>query len=508
MSNNLGKNQTIAKNTLFLYLRMAIVLIVSLYTTRVVIKSLGVEDYGIYNVVCGFVAMFSFLNTTLSGSINRFYNFEIGKNSNEGVNNIYNCAIRIQVILSVLLFIIIEVVGVWYINTKMVIPEGRLAVANWIFQFSVISLVMTILQSPYIAAILAYESMGYYALVNVVDVFLKLIIAFIVAFIPTDRLWIYGLLIMLISALNLLLYGGYVKTRYKNLFLTRHFEKRTFKSMMSFSAWSFLNPLAYTGRVQGCNIVLNYYFGPIANAAFAITNQVASGIDSFIGSVSVASRPQLIQTYSNGEYSRSEKLFFSTSKIMFVMIAVIVLPISFNIDYLLKIWIGETVPEYTSQFCIWIMAVKLVDSLNPSVTNLIMATGKIKKYMIASSSLILLIIPLSILCFAYDSSPYFMFGVMLLCTCLNHVASIIILHSAFPVISRIKYVREILLSCIPLPLLQSLLLYSINKSVNNPSLGTFLLGFVVSSIFVITYSGLFIFNKTEKQVVKKMIFKH
>lgn len=202
-------NQRIAKNTLFLYLRMSVVLVVSLYTTRIILNSLGVEDYGIYNVVCGFIAMFSFLNSTLSTSTNRFYNFEIGKGNEKGVSKVYSNSVIIQSSLAVLIFFFIELVGVWYLNNYMVIPCDRLSTANWIFQFALISMLFTILQTPYIASILAYERMNYYAVVSIIDVFLKLSIAISLPFFGMDKLFIYGFLIMIISVVDFALYSIY-----------------------------------------------------------------------------------------------------------------------------------------------------------------------------------------------------------------------------------------------------------------------------------------------------------
>ena len=505
--NNSSGNKRIAKNTLLLYLRMAVVLLVSLYTTRVVLQNLGVVDYGIYNVICGFVLLFGFLNSTLSSSINRYYNYEIGQGKDGKVNDVYNNALRIQALLAIILFVVIEIVGVWYINNKMVIPIERLTTSNWIFHFSLLSLILTIFQSPYIAAILAYERMNYYALVSIVDVFLKLIIAVVISLTNADRLWLFGLLSMLVSALNFIMYAGYVKLYFKHLFFIKSTDTNQFKSMLSFSFWSLLNPLAYTGRSQGCNIVLNFFFGPISNAAYAITNQVASGIDSFIGAVSVASRPQIIQSYSQGEYSRTEQLFFSTSKIMYAMIALLVVPIAFNINFILNIWIGDNVPKYTSIFCIWILAVKLVDSLNPSVTNLIMATGKIKRYMTASSIIIMSIIPLSIAVFFSYNNPVSMFVIMFVCTCINQISSIIILHISFCQISIKKYIKRVLLTCVPLPFLQASILYFTHISYNGLPILILILDLLLSTLFAIIYSYVFIFDKDEKRFFRRLIIK-
>lgn len=499
-------NQRIAKNTLFLYLRMSVVLVVSLYTTRIILNSLGVEDYGIYNVVCGFIAMFSFLNSTLSTSTNRFYNFEIGKGNEEGVSKVYSNSVIIQSSLAVLIFFSIELVGLWYLNNYMVIPCDRLSIANWIFQFALISMLFTILQTPYIASILAYERMNYYAVVSIIDVFLKLSIAISLPYIGMDKLFIYGFLIMMISVVDFALYSIYAIKKIKSLRFSKHIDLPLFKNMLLFTGWTFLNPLAYTGRSQGCNIVLNFFFGPIVNAAYAITNQVSAAIDSFSMSISVAARPQIIQSYSSKDYVRTNKLFFSTSKIMFILIAILTIPLCFNMKFILSIWLGDNVPEYTAVFCVWILMVKLVDSLNPPCTNLIMATGKIRSYMIASSLLIFSVVPLSVLLFNIYKEPYQMFFIMLLGTLINQICSVIILHNILNYISLKKYMVEIIGPAVILLFILVSAIYLRHLFINVISFYSIIFDFFISlvctTIVLWTFS-----NKNEKKFIMQLILK-
>lgn len=497
-------NQRIAKNTMFLYLRMGIVLVVSLYTTRIILNSLGVEDYGIYNVVCGFIAMFSFLNSTLSTSTNRFYNFEIGKGNEEGVSKVYSNSVIIQSSLAVLIFFFIELVGLWYLNNYMVIPCDRLSIANWIFQFALISMLFTILQTPYIASILAYERMNYYAVVSIIDVFLKLSIAISLPLFGMDKLFMYGFLIMMISVVDFTLYSIYAIKKIKCLRFSKHIDFPLFKNMLLFTGWTFLNPLAYTGRSQGCNIVLNFFFGPIVNAAYAITNQVSAAIDSFSMSISVAARPQIIQSYSSKDYARTNKLFFSTSKIMFVLVAILTIPLCFNMKFILNIWLGNNVPEYTAIFCVWILMVKLVDSLNPPCTNIIMASGQIKLYMIASSILIFSVVPISILTFKVYENPVLMFSIMLICTLVNQISSILILHKVIDTISLRKYMLEIIVPAILLFAVSNIAIYFRHSLVCFEPFISLLIDFTISLICTIVMS-LFLLNKSEKQFVLNII---
>lgn len=499
-------NQRIAKNTLFLYLRMSIVLVVSLYTTRIILNSLGVEDYGIYNVVCGFIAMFGFLNSTLSTSTNRFYNYEIGQGNEDGIKKVYSNSLIIQGALAFFVLFLVEIVGLWYLNNYMVISSDRLAIANWIFQFSLISMLFTFLQTPYIASILAYERMNYYAVVSIIDVFLKLAIAISLPFFGVDKLFIYGFLIMLISLVNFVLYGVYAIRQFDSMKFSRQIDKALFKKMLMFTGWTFLNPLAYTGRSHGCNLVLNFFFGPIINAAYAITNQVSAAIDSFSMSVSVAARPQIIQSYSCNDYGRTNNLFFSTSKIMFVLIAILTIPLSFNMEFILNVWLGDNVPEYTVIFCIWILMVKLIDSLNPSCTNLIMATGKIKAYMIVSSLLIFSVVPFSIVFFNICPEPFLMFFIMLLCTVANQVFSVIILHRVLNHISLMKYLKEIVVPSLILLVISISVIYYRHSFLHVHPICSILLDFLI----ILTCSAIVLWaflNNKEKQFILNFFIK-
>ena len=268
MSDNTINNKRIVKNTIFLYGRLILTMLISLYTTRVILNVLGVVDFGIYNVVCGFVSLFSFLNTTMSNGIQRFYNYEAGKNGIDSVTKVYQTAFLIQLMLVLLILIIIEPLGIWYINNKMVIPEDRLFAANWVFQFSLLSLIFLVMQVPFSAAVMAHEKMDYYASVGILDAFLKLLIVIILPYWGgSANLIIYGLLIFCVSVINLLLYSVYALKNFKELKLSKIFHKDLFKSIFKFTGWNLVEMFAWTTQGQGVNMVINLFCGPVVNAA-------------------------------------------------------------------------------------------------------------------------------------------------------------------------------------------------------------------------------------------------
>jgi O-antigen/teichoic acid export membrane protein len=281
ISNNSVSNKRILKNTLFLYCRMIIVLLVSLYATRVILNVLGVTDYGIYNVVAGFVSMFSFLNSAMNNTTQRYLNYERGRGDLNSLSNVFNTSCQIQAIIAVVTLLLLEVFGVWYINNIMIIPQERIIAANWVFQFSSLSLVLLILQIPYSADIISHERMDYYALISIIDVVVKLLIVIVLPCLSYDKLFVYGLLSFVLSLINFLLFYIYSNRNFVEVKLRFEFDRELFKTMLSFSGWNMLGAIAYTIQGQGLNVLVNSFFGPVVNAARAIAFQIHAAISGF-----------------------------------------------------------------------------------------------------------------------------------------------------------------------------------------------------------------------------------
>ena len=503
MASHSADNRRIAKNTLFLYIRMGVVLIISLYTTRVILRVLGVEDYGIYNVVAGFVSMFNVLNTTLSNGINRYYNYELGREGGD-VTNVYNAAVRIQLLTAAILFVLIECIGIWYVNNVMVIPPERITVANWLFQFSVLSMLLIVLQAPYNAAVLAYEKMDYFALVSIVDAVLKLAICFLISFCGEDKLLTYGALMLVISITNFSMYFIYTRVKFNALKLRLHVDKSLFKSMLSFSGWSLLNPIAYTARGQGCNMVLNYFFGPIINAAHGVANQIAHAVDQMSGNFSVSFRPQLIQSYSSGDLVRTKRLMYSMSKISFLLHALFTIPIVLEINNLLILWLGkDSIPEYAAPFVCWILVIKCINSLNPPITNVMSATGNIRKINFFTAVIMVSIIPITIVMMRSGMKPTAMYIGILVLTIINQYVCLLILCDNFSEVTMKDYLKEIVLPCMAVSA-TSLLLPLLSCLLIPASLLRLLITCFLSFVSVLA-SMSFFFDKAEKRLVKNMM---
>lgn len=464
MSDNLIKNKRLAKNTAFLYARMLLVLLVNLYITRAVLNSLGVVDYGIYNIVAGFVSMFAFMNTSMSIGIQRFYNYEKGKGCEQSQNGVYNSALTIQFLIGVVTLILLETFGFWYINNIMVVPEDRLFATNCVFQFSVLSLFLVIMQVPYSAAIMAYERMDFYAIVSIFDVLCKLGIVIAIPYISLDRLIFYGTFVALVSLIDLVCYYIYVRRNFKELFFDFCCGKKFFLPMFSFSIWNLFDMFAFTMKGQGLNVLLNGFFGPVVNAARGIAAQIMAAIQGFSSNIVTAFRPQLVESYAQGDYQRTSGLMFSMSKISYSLLFILSLPIILELDYILNFWLDGNVPEYTIVFTRLVLIDMLVNSLNTPLSQVIQAVGKLKTYQIVRSLVILLILPISWITLKFGADPTVVFIVSILVSVINQAVSMCLLRRVYEY-SYKSYVFNILLPCflltvlsLPIPILVKFLI--------------------------------------------------
>lgn len=443
MPDNNSNNKLIAKNTVFLYVRMIVALLVSLYTTRALLEVLGVEDYGIYNVVAGFVTMFAFLNTSFVATIQRFYNFELGKNGMEGVFKVYYTAVIIQFVLSLIVITMAETIGLWYLNHKMVIPVDRLSSARLLFHCSILSMTLTILQVPFSSVIMAFEKLDYYAIVGVIDIFLKLVIVIALKLFTGNRLEIYSVLLVCVSIAIFLLYYIYAKKKLIRKRLRIVFEKTLMKEMISFSGWSIMGSFAQVVRNQGINIILNLFFGPVVNAARGISFQVKGALSGFIANTSLSVRPQLVSSYAAGNIERSTNLMFSISKINFLILYLLALPIFLEMNFVLHLWLGSNVPEYTMIFSRLILVIALVDVFNGPVTMIMYASGRISLYNVVTSLIGLTVLPISYYLLKEGYSPHVVYYASLFVSIMVQVSSIIIMKMKID-ISILEYFKKVI----------------------------------------------------------------
>lgn len=450
MSNQTSdNNKRIAKNTLLLYVRMLFTMAVSLFTSRVILNTLGVEDYGINNVVGGIVTMFSVLSGSLSSSISRFITFELGKGNIERLKTIFSTGVNIQLGMSVLIIIIAEAVGIWFLNTKMNIPTDRMVAANWVFQCAILTFVLNLLSVPYNAAIIAHEKMSAFAYISVVEVSLKLIIVYMLMISPFDRLETYAVLLLLVGAVIRFIYGYYCKRHFEECTYHFVFDKPVLKDMTGFAGWNFLGNGAYMLNTQGVNILMNLYFGVAVNAARGIATQVDAALKQFVNNFTTAVNPQITKSYAQGDLDYMHKLVCRSAKFSAFLMMFFAVPIILETNTILTIWL-KTVPDYAVIFLQWIIISSFMDTVlaNSLVTSMF-ATGKIKRYQIIVTTVGCLVFPLSWIAFKLGFEPqvgyilYFIIYTILLFVRLYLLKDMVKL----PVM---MYIREVLYKLAPI----------------------------------------------------------
>lgn len=399
-----GNNKRIAKNTLFLYMRMLITMVVALYTSRVVLETLGVTDFGIYNVVGGVVSMLSFVTNSMASASQRFLAFEIGKNNIEKLKKTFSITITIYIIFAVIILIISETVGLWFVKNKLTIPQDRIEATLWVYQFSIFSFVFSILRIPYNAAIIAHEKMRFYALNSIVEVSLKLIIVLLLVWFSFDKLITYSFLTFLVILIISFIYFIYCRINFSETRYTFAWDKQLFKTMFGFAGWNLFDSIANVGKNEGVNILLNIFFNPAINAARGIAFQVSTQITGFVGNFQVAAAPQIIKYAATGQIQEMKKLYFVSSRLSYFLLFLVSLPIYLNLDFLLKLWLKE-VPDYTLLFIQLILINRLVDTMAGTTNVLVQATGKMKIYQMFSGIAILFNLPISYLFLYFGFEP-------------------------------------------------------------------------------------------------------
>lgn len=395
MSNQTSENnKRIAKNTLLLYFRMLFLMVVSLYTSRVILNALGVVDFGINNVVGGVIAMLGFLTGSLGAASSRYITYDLGKGDMNVMKKTFGNILSIHFILAGFVLVVGETLGLWFVTTQLQIPEGRETAAFWVYQFSVSSSMVGIISVPYNAAIIAHEKMSAFAYISIVDAVLKLLVAFLIVISPYDKLIVYALLIFLIMFFDRIIYGIYCSKHFEETKVHFSYDKKMFKEIFAFAGWTMNGNLAIIGYTQGVNILLNIFFGPVVNAARGVAVQVQGVCQQFCSNFQMALNPQLTKCYAQGELDYMHKLLCKSSKFSFFILLFIVLPLMFESPFVLKLWLGN-VPEHTASFLRLILMSSLLYSLSNPIIVSVHATGKLKRFQIVEGTMLLSIVPIA-----------------------------------------------------------------------------------------------------------------
>lgn len=475
MSSTSENNKRIAKNTAMLYIRMLLIMAVTLYTSRVVLEVLGVEDFGIYNIVGGVVVLFSFINNAMATATQRFLNFELGRNDIKEVKRVFSMSMTAHISIALLVLLLAETIGLWFLLTQMNIPEGRMNAAIWCYQFSILTTCVQIIRVPYNACIIAYERMSFYAYISIFEVILKLAIVFLLSISGFDKLIVYSILMFLVTwiicyAYKIVCNRNFDISRYKFFW-----DKELYKKLMSFSGWSLFGSAANVGAQQGINILLNIFCGVTVNAAMGIANQVSGAVYSFVSNFQTAFNPQIVKSYAAGEWKYFIDLIFKGSKYSYFLLLIISLPFYICCKELLELWLVN-VPNYTVPFCRIIIVFLLLDAIQGPLWIFVQATGKIRNYQLLMSVIILSNLPLGYLFLKMGYPPQIVLVVKVFLNILIYVVRLIYLKRlySFPIGRYLKKVvgRVILVTFFVYPVVN--ILYHDNISM----IGIFLLMFL------------------------------
>lgn len=503
MSDNISNNKRVAKNTILLYLRMILLLFVSLYTSRVVLATLGFENYGIYNVVGAIVTMFSFVNMSLANSTSRFITYSLGKKDIKYSRLIFNSSFIVHIMIALVIAILSETIGLWFLYNKMVIPESRINAAFWVFQFSVVASIASILYVPFNAMIIAYEKMSAFAYISIFEAFLKLIIVYFIVVLPYDKLILYSFFYFCVNTTSILIYHNYCKKHFVEVKFEKIRDFSVLKEILKFAGWSMIGNLAYVGYTQGINILLNLFFGPIINAARGIAAQLQSAVMGFVTNFQIAVNPQITKSYAQEDYNRLHDLIYSSSKFSFFLLFCIVLPISIESKTILNLWLVD-VPNYTIQFFVLTLFARLVDTLSNPIGIANNATGKIRNYQICEGGFLLLIIPIGYLVLKNGADAISVFWVQLI---IMYLVQIIRL---FLVCHKIKmsiktYCKKVFLRIIPVVIFSSIIPLYLFFYLDNSLVKSFFI-ILISVMSVLFFSYLLGLENKEKKFINERAF--
>lgn len=447
MTDTSANNKRIAKNTMYLYFRMGLSMIVSLYTSRVVLQALGVVDYGIYGVVGGVVSMFGFINTSMSGATARFINYELGRGNKERLQLTFNMAFYEHLIIASVLFLICETFGLWFLNNKLVIPAERLFAANCVFQLSIFSMLLGVTQVPYSASIVAHENMSIYAYVEMVHVILKLLIVYLLSFFMFDRLIFFAVLIFILSYGIRFFYRLYCRRHFPECHLKLCWDSSLLKSMVSFSGWDLYGNMSVMARTQGVNMLLNMFFGPVMNAAASISTHVQSAVLKFASNVLTAVKPQIIKYYAQGNYREMVHLISNAVRLNYLILMFVTIPLLVELPYVLRLWLG-IVPDYAVSFCAFTLLFNFYGNMSQTLVTGIHATGKIIRPSLINGSLYLMVVPFTYFAFKSGLSPWCPYAFNVVAVILGMFSNAYTLHLFVREFSFKKFFLGDLIPCV------------------------------------------------------------
>lgn len=503
MSDSSSNNKRIAKNTVFLYIRMLVLMVLSLYTSRVVLAAIGVEDYGIYNVVGSIIVLFTFINNAMISSTQRYLNFELGRKDKLRAQKVFSISLNIHIFIALFILILSETVGLWFLNTTIQYPESREVAVHITYQLSILTAVIKIIRTPYNAAIIVHERMSFYAYLSMLEAVLQLAIVFMLQLFNFDKLILYSFLLCLVALIVFLCYYAYCRKSFEVCQYKAFKDRMLYRQLLSFSGWSLLGGAANMGAAQGLNMLLNVFFGVTLNAAMGIANQVNTAVVSFVQNFQTAFNPQIVKSYAANELEYFKKLILTTSKYSYLLLFVIALPIYICCPEILNLWLTE-VPEFAVSFCRLMLVYSLLDALQGPLWFSVQATGKIKTYQILMSLMIFSNIPIAYVLLKLGYSPVSVIATR--CVVNGAILFVRVWYLKrlyeFPVL---EFIKNVILRITPITII-AYVIACIPIGITTPVVKVLvvLMETVVVNLLLITFVGL---NRNEKSIIYRNVKK-
>ena len=492
------------KNTLSLFFRLILLMCINLYTSRIVLETLGVEDYGIYNVVGGVVVMLAFINDSMTNSTRRFLNFELGKGNKKRLHEVFVTSLHIYFIISLLVVTLGETIGLWFVLEEMTIPPERMTAALWCYHISIFTVVIDILSCPYVSAIVAHEKMKSFAYIAIIDAVLRLLIVYLLLVYDYDRLIFYALLFAGVKILIRIIYHIYCVRNFEECKYRWIYNKSLFKEMAAFAGWNMWGNFAYVTYTQGLNMLLNVFFGPVVNAARGVAVQVQGTIGHFANNFQMAITPQITKTYASGNMDETHKLIYRGSKLTFVLMLVMCLPLIMETPMILNIWLKE-VPEGAVLF-LRLLLMNVIIQKNISILGAaVSSTGRIKKYETRVNGLMMTILPTAYIVLRFGGPAWTVFVVYLVVTFLSFI---LVLYISLPQIGmKFKYYLNMVIKPCFGVLVLSLVVPIAMKFFGESGLLYSLLTIAATILSTLLFGYLVGVNREEKQLIKVYLLK-
>ncbi|SEA09764.1 Membrane protein involved in the export of O-antigen and teichoic acid [Prevotella sp. tc2-28] len=499
MSDISANNKRIAKNTIALYFRTFITMIVGLYTGRVMLHALGVDNYGINNVVGSIVAMSSLITATMSAAISRYITYALGKGDKDQLKTMFSTSVNAQIVMSIIAIVVLEIGGLWFLNTVAQIPQGREMAAFWVFQCSLISLAIGLVSSPYNALLVAHERMGIYAYTSIAEAMLKLAICFIILAYGGDRLILLAILTVLVGLGMRIFYGWYCgKNFYEAHYSPKIFDKGLLKELTVFSGWNLLNNGAYTFATQGVNMLINVFFGVAYNAARGIANTVNAAVQSFVGNFTMAFSPQITKSYASGDKAYAIHLGNRGTKFSWLLMYIFIVPVCCEADTLLRLWLGKA-PEWSALFLRFAMFESLAVCSGQNLFRLIQSDGHVKSYTIHAAITAGFIFPLTWIAYTLGAPVWLSYVIFIIDFVVLNLVRFYDIKKLMQFSIR-QHIKEVIIPCVMVSITSFIVPLGICYYIN-PGIIRFLVNVPICVLWTVVCCILFGLTKNERNFI-------